>query len=159
MGGVGFQQFFVLVFLYIAFRFQQQVKRENPPRLAQAFLLLYAQYAVLILITIRIIFRLIEYAQGLDSSIPNHEAYQYIFDTVPMLIALVVYNAVHPGRIMPGKEGDFPSRRERKNYFKGDGLGSSSLPLVQTQGFVSMPEEITFQPKTPDAVPSHGYVR
>lgn len=57
MGGVGFQQFFVLVFLYIAFRFQQQVKRENPPRLAQAFLLLYAQYAVLILITVRTAFR------------------------------------------------------------------------------------------------------
>lgn len=52
MGGVGFQQFFVLVFLYIAFRFQQQVKRENPARLSQALLLLYAEYAVLILITV-----------------------------------------------------------------------------------------------------------
>lgn len=52
MGGVGFQQFFILIFLYIAFRFQQQVKKENPNKLSQALLLLYAEYAVLILITV-----------------------------------------------------------------------------------------------------------
>lgn len=52
MGGVGFQEFFVLVFCYIAFRFSQQIKRENPTRLSQAQLLLYAQYAVLVLITV-----------------------------------------------------------------------------------------------------------
>lgn len=52
MGGVGFQQIFVLVFFYIAFRFQQQVRQENPSRLPQALLLLYVEYAALTLITV-----------------------------------------------------------------------------------------------------------
>lgn len=55
-----------------------------------------------------------------------------------MLIALVLFNIVHPGRVMPGKQGDFPSRKERKQLGKnaagagGIGLlpGSSSSPPV-----------------------------
>lgn len=31
-----------------------------------------------------------------------------------MFIALVLLNICHPGRIMPGKESDFPSRKVRK---------------------------------------------
>ncbi|KAL8658486.1 MAG: hypothetical protein Q9202_007549 [Teloschistes flavicans] len=161
MGGVGFQEFFVLVFCYIAFRFSQQLKRENPTRLSQAQLLLYAQYAVLVLITVRIVFRLIEYASGLDSSIPNHEAYQYVFDTLPMLFALVVYNAIHPGRIMPGQESDFPSRKDRKNYFlTGNNSENSSqmLPITAPTASATMPEATAFQPQKQDAVPSYGYV-
>lgn len=52
MGGVGFQEFFVLLFAYVAFRFFQQIKRESPARLSQALLLLYAEAAVLVLITV-----------------------------------------------------------------------------------------------------------
>jgi hypothetical protein len=62
----------------------------------------------------RIIFRLCEYSQGFKSNIPDHEAYQYCLDSVPMLIALVILNVFHPGRIMRGKESDLPSRKERK---------------------------------------------
>ena len=38
----------------------------------------------------------------------------YVFDSTPMWIALVLYVVFHPGRLMPGKESDFPSRAERK---------------------------------------------
>lgn len=31
-----------------------------------------------------------------------------------MLTALVLLNVVHPGNVMPGKESDLPSRKERK---------------------------------------------
>lgn len=62
----------------------------------------------------RIIFRLCEYSQGLKSTIPLHEAYQYCLDTLPMFVALALLNFVHPGRIMPGKESDMPSRKQRK---------------------------------------------
>lgn len=67
----------------------------------------------------RIIFRLCEYSKGLKSTIPNHEAYQYCLDSLPMLLALIALNIVHPGRIMNGKESDIPSRKARK-----DGLRS-----------------------------------
>ena len=63
----------------------------------------------------RIIFRIIEYSKGLTSTIPNHEAYQYCLDSLPMLLALVLLNIVHPGRVMKGKDCDLPSRNQRKN--------------------------------------------
>ena len=58
-----------------------------------------------------------EYASGIDSTIPRHEAYQYVLDTLPMFVALVLFNVVHPGRIMPGRDSDLPSRKERKKQY------------------------------------------
>ncbi|KAA8576772.1 hypothetical protein EYC84_006832 [Monilinia fructicola] len=55
-----------------------------------------------------------EYSQGLTSSIPNHEAFQYALDSVPMFFALILLNVLHPGRIMTDPESDIPGRRERK---------------------------------------------
>ena len=52
MGGIGFQEFFILIFAYISFRFYQQIKRESPARLSQALILLYAEWAALTLITV-----------------------------------------------------------------------------------------------------------
>ncbi len=63
----------------------------------------------------RIIFRICEYSQGFHSSLPNHEAYQYCLDSLPMLVALVVLNVVHPGRLMPGSDSNLPSRKQRKD--------------------------------------------
>jgi hypothetical protein len=70
-----------------------------------------------LLITIfqaRIIFRLIEYSNGIHSSIPRHEVYQYCLDSLLMLIGSTLFNVVHPGRIMPGVAHDLPPRVDRK---------------------------------------------
>lgn len=78
-----------------------------------------------------------------------------------MLIALVVFNVVHPGRIMPGKESDFPKRKERKHYFEARS-SESNLQVLRTSqpaGPAFMPEEIAVRPKTQEAIPSYGYVR
>ena len=53
MGGVGFQQLFVLVFLGLAITFQRQISREgSATRRPGVLTLLYVQYAVLALITV-----------------------------------------------------------------------------------------------------------
>ncbi|KAH6879318.1 RTA1 like protein-domain-containing protein [Alternaria rosae] len=117
MGGVAVQQLFILIFFFYAIKFHRTVLRqilEGMEDASSALPLLYGIYAVLLLITIRIIFRLVEYSHGFKSNIPNHEAYQYGLDSVPMLLALVLLNFLHPGRIMPGKDSDLPSRKERK---------------------------------------------
>lgn len=135
MGGIGFQQLFIFVFLWMTIMFHRGLSSVNNNSKTQGVLLLLnVLYAVLFLITVidhthtphlrfsiltrsiqgRIIFRLVEYYNGLDSPIPNHEAYQYCLDSLPMFIALVLLNICHPGRIMPGKESDFPSRKVRK---------------------------------------------
>ncbi|KAL8794131.1 MAG: hypothetical protein Q9195_003316 [Heterodermia aff. obscurata] len=137
-GGVGLQQLFIFFFCYLAFRFHQNLNRQSQStRIKQAKTLLYVLYFVLLMVTIRIIFRLAEYSKGLKSSIPRHEAYQYVLDSTPMMIALLAFNVVHPGRIMAGKEADFPSRKERKVFFKnggrgvaGNGGGSELLPTT-----------------------------
>ena len=138
MGGIGVQQFFIFCFVAVAVRFHNQMKRDLPSSAArrQATTLLYIVYATLTLITVRIIFRLIEYAEGFESRIPEHEEYQYVFDTSPMFIALVLFNIVHPGRVMAGKEADFPSRKERKAAGKdhvwgraNKQMGGEGIPL------------------------------
>lgn len=115
-GGVALQQIFIFVFLAASIKFHRTFASESPAaKKAQALRLLYTVYAVLTLITLRILFRIAEYSKGLTSTIPNHEAYQYCLDSLPMFIALVLFNVVHPGKIMAGRESDFPSRKDRKN--------------------------------------------
>ncbi|KAM3086915.1 hypothetical protein ACMFMG_001035 [Clarireedia jacksonii] len=118
MIGVGIQQFFICVFLVYAIQFHATLRRQDGQGLftpKSAYGLLYAIYAVILLITVRIIFRLVEYSSGLHSSIPNHEAFQYCLDSVPMFFALVVLNIFHPGKIMSGPASDIPNRKTRKN--------------------------------------------
>ena len=43
---------------------------------------------------------------------------RYIFDSTIMWIALVIYNVVHPGRLMRGKEADLPSGKLRRGLRK-----------------------------------------
>ncbi|KFY78699.1 hypothetical protein V499_02192 [Pseudogymnoascus sp. VKM F-103] len=136
MGGVGFQQFFILLFLVFAIKFHQTVLqqvRQGAKGASGALPLLYAIYLVLALITMRIVFRLCEYAQGFHSNIPTHEAYQYCLDSVPMLFSLVILNVIHPGRIMQGEESNIPSRKERKAqgiYSKSENISGSPVLTV-----------------------------
>ncbi|TGO18828.1 hypothetical protein BTUL_0007g00460 [Botrytis tulipae] len=137
MIGVGIQQFFIFVFLFFAFKFHQTLRDQSRRKIytpRQAWSLLYALYAVILLITIRIIFRLVEYSQGLKSSIPNHEAFQYSLDSVPMLFALVILNIFYPGRIMADPDSSIPGRKARKSVAfrtKMQKIGNSDTDDVQ----------------------------
>ncbi|KAH7142661.1 RTA-like protein [Dactylonectria estremocensis] len=111
MAGIGIQQFFICVFFLFAMYFHKEISGSVP---GNALLLLYCLYFTVILISARIVFRLIEYSDGLDSSIPRHEVYQYCLDSLLMLIASCIFNIVHPGLIMAGKQGDLPNKEERK---------------------------------------------
>ncbi|PCH08475.1 RTA-like protein [Penicillium occitanis (nom. inval.)] len=125
MGGVAIQQFFIFCFCAFAYKFwrkllQQKKTVDNDnaastdPSLKSGFTLLYALIVVLILISLRIFFRLAEYSKGLQSTIPNHEAFQYCLDSLPMLLALIILSIVHPGAIMRGPECEIPGRKKRK---------------------------------------------
>ena len=137
MGGIGFQQICILAFLAIAIRLHRRITQQPPsPERSTALRLLYVEYAVVGLITVRIIFRLIEYSNGLNSSISRKEAYEYVFDSSMMLIAIALFNVFHPGRLMPGKESDLPSRKVRKAMKKqgqtpGGRMGDYLLPKYE----------------------------
>ncbi|RAO69752.1 uncharacterized protein BHQ10_005764 [Talaromyces amestolkiae] len=125
MGGVAIQQFFIFCFCAFAYKFWRRllaqkttVVDENPASadlsLKSGFTLLYAMIAVLMLISLRIFFRLAEYSKGLQSTIPNHEAFQYCLDSLPMLLALIILSVVHPGAIMRGPSCEIPGRKKRR---------------------------------------------
>lgn len=60
------------------------------------------------LIMVRSLFRAIEYLQGFDGYLLNHEVYLYIFDALLMFITMVLFNLVHPVEIL-GQRGRIAS--------------------------------------------------
>ena len=66
----------------------------------------------------RIVFRLIEFAGGVYSPITKHvqatEAYQYIFDSALMLLAVVTVHWPHPGSILTGKDAEPPYGKAKR---------------------------------------------
>ncbi|KAJ7487272.1 RTA1 like protein-domain-containing protein [Mycena galericulata] len=113
MGGIGLQQFFIVIFLGLAARLHKQLLalERNGTGKTNWRPLLYTLYASLGLITIRIIFRLVEFSAGEDADqnpLPFHEAYFYVFEAVPMLFALAAMNVVHPGSVLVGPDADMP---------------------------------------------------
>ena len=127
MGGVGLNLFFNSFFIALCVRTHLKLAREqqnggismeaaNSP--LQAKRLLYLLYAVLTLIVYRNIYRLIEFSAGVDSTITLHEWYTYFFDSVPMLSALIAFNAYHPGRILRGPKSDFSDLKAEKKAKK-----------------------------------------
>jgi len=125
MGGIGFQQACILGFMAVAIRFHTTMLQQERLRALVDISsnwrpLLYVIYVSLGLITMRIIFRLVEYAGGLDATknpIPYHEAYFLVLDCLPMLVCCFLVNVVHPGRVLVGENSEFPkgpTRKEKK---------------------------------------------
>ncbi|KDN67771.1 putative RTA1 domain-containing protein [Colletotrichum sublineola] len=113
MGGIGLQEFFILIFVGLALKFQLETQRMESFREAQPRPwkpLMWALYFSLGMITIRIIYRLIEFSsgQGFDNALITHETYFYVLEASPMLLAIAVFNAVHPAAFMNGPGSDMP---------------------------------------------------
>lgn len=60
---------------------------------------LYVLYGASLLILVRSIFRLIEYAQGNDGYLISHEVFLYIFDSTLMVATMVLLALAHPSEI------------------------------------------------------------
>lgn len=115
MLGVGVQQGFIVLFTAVILRFQFVVQRLGVQNRRWLWVT-YALYATLILISIRIIFRLVEFSAGVEVSnpLPYHEVYAMVLDAFPMVLACFILAVVHPGIALKGPESEFPSRKERK---------------------------------------------
>ncbi|KAH6843496.1 RTA1 like protein-domain-containing protein [Chaetomium sp. MPI-CAGE-AT-0009] len=119
LGGLGLQELFVLLFFGLMVLSQRQCGRtktfDGKPSWRP---LLFGLYTVLGCITVRIIFRIVEFSGGLgaDNPIPFHEEYAYALDCFPMMLALLVLAIFHPGRYLLGPQSEFTrlSRKEKK---------------------------------------------
>ncbi|KAF8851416.1 RTA1 domain protein [Acephala macrosclerotiorum] len=62
-------------------------------------------YVASILIMVRSVFRVVEYIQGFDGYILEHEVFLYIFDAVLMFAVMVIFNMVHPSEVTALMDG------------------------------------------------------
>ncbi|KAJ4362106.1 hypothetical protein N0V95_001563 [Ascochyta clinopodiicola] len=68
---------------------------------------LYVMYVSATIVTIRCIYRLVEYILGWESSIYQNETYFWIFEAVIMLVNTALLNTFHPGKRLPRSNGTF----------------------------------------------------
>jgi hypothetical protein len=148
MSGVGVQQFFIFLFLGLIVKFhldalslERQGMLPNTSgagkRSQMWKWLTYALYAVLALITMRIIFRLIEFSGGVDpanNKLPFEEKYALGLDAFPMVLAVLILAAVHPGLVLKGPESEFPSRKERKAEKKAIKAEKKEMKKARKEG-------------------------
>lgn len=69
--------------------------------------LLFALYTASILILIRSIYRIIEFAQGNSGYVISHEVFLYVFDAAMMFLVMIVMNLYHPSVVLCSSETPF----------------------------------------------------
>ncbi|KAF2853168.1 hypothetical protein T440DRAFT_379443, partial [Plenodomus tracheiphilus IPT5] len=128
MSGMGVQQFFIVLFVALLVRFHVDAlglerrgvltgQYEGGKRSGWWKYLMYTLYSVLVLITIRIIFRLCEFTGGVepeDNMLPYKEGYALALDAFPMVLASLALAVVHPGVVLKGADSEFPARKQRR---------------------------------------------
>lgn len=101
--GLIFQIICFAFFMSIAFVFHRRNARA-PGILSQELEVkwrkhLWTLYGASLLVLVRNIFRVAEYAQGYDGPIAHNEAFIYVFDAGPMWFVMVAYAVIHPGQL------------------------------------------------------------
>ncbi|KAJ5278890.1 hypothetical protein N7478_004262 [Penicillium angulare] len=103
IGGLFVQIIFFGFFTISAVIFQTRVSRSPTGRSAELQKVWTSHMATLyttsILILVRSVVRVVEYIQGYDGFLMKHEVFIYVFDALPMLIAVVAMQYDHPSEI------------------------------------------------------------
>ncbi|RAK98147.1 RTA1 domain-containing protein [Aspergillus ibericus CBS 121593] len=61
-------------------------------------------YAASVFVMVRSVYRVVEYVQGTDGVLQQHEVYLYVFDAVLMLLCCLLFNVMHPSRILSSRQ-------------------------------------------------------
>ena len=84
---------------------------------------LYVMYVSAAIVTVRCIYRLVEYFSGWDSQVYRNEVWFWVFEAGIMLVNTVLLNVWHPGKRLPHSNEVFLARdgvTERKGPGWGD---------------------------------------
>ena len=96
--------FFIFIFLTILFHIRANKLKELNESKGNWKMLLKILEVSCMLILIRSVYRVVEYAQGFDGYLITHEVYQYSLDALMMLLVQLLYNCAHPGKVFYAKE-------------------------------------------------------
>ncbi|KAI1843429.1 hypothetical protein JX265_013311 [Neoarthrinium moseri] len=104
LGGLGIQILFFGFFCVVTAMFHRRIRNEPTSKAVTAAVpwksLLYALYATSMLIMIRSIYRVAEYVEGQGGEVQSKEFWIYIFDSLPMVIVALLFNWLHPSRVI-----------------------------------------------------------
>ncbi|MCJ1281756.1 hypothetical protein MMC26_001079 [Xylographa opegraphella] len=107
--GLILQIVFFSLFTVVAFVFNHRLRRAFSKTATEAGGThqkhLNALYLSSLLIMVRSIFRVVEYALGNDGYLMQHEWFLYVFDAVLMVGVMVVFLVVHPGQVSTNPKG------------------------------------------------------
>ncbi|EMD87379.1 hypothetical protein COCC4DRAFT_165451 [Bipolaris maydis ATCC 48331] len=106
----------------LGFQFQRRASKAGvlKPHLRTV---LYVMYVSASIVTIRCIYRLVEYFSGWDSAVYKNETYFWIFEAAIMLINTALLNVWNPGKRLPPSNSVFLARdgvTERRGPGWGD---------------------------------------
>jgi len=111
VGGLVVQLIFFGVFFAALIIFDVRCRRQGIPKRMVAYdgssrlhwhSVVIALYIASTLISIRCVFRAIEFATGFDGYLQTHEAYFYVFDSLPMVTTMLTFNIIVPGNALKG---------------------------------------------------------
>ena len=114
IAGLAIQLLFFGFFVYVAALFHYRVK--NTTRVKNRLYggasshihtwesMMWMLYAACLLIFIRSVYRVVEFVQGNDGYLMKKEYFLYIFDAVLMLLVCLLFNIMHPSRILSSRQ-------------------------------------------------------
>ncbi|KAH7353387.1 RTA1 like protein-domain-containing protein [Plectosphaerella cucumerina] len=102
---IAFFSLFIVATMVFHYRIHHQPTTKSCKILSPWKTLLLVLYGTSILIMLRSIFRVAEYAGGKEGELMIKEIYIYIFDAVPMIMVSVAFNVFHPANIIRSGPG------------------------------------------------------
>ncbi|KAI5780403.1 RTA1 like protein-domain-containing protein [Geopyxis carbonaria] len=131
VAGLGVQVAFFAVFSAAVVRFDGRTRGMGVQQDRRWRWLLWALYVCCLLILVRSLFRVVEFAQGWTGWLARREAYFYGLEALPMLVAVALFNVVHPGRFLPvaekGEGSDAEGPREEEAEGEAEGRGAEKV--------------------------------
>ncbi|KAF3017113.1 hypothetical protein E8E14_009132 [Neopestalotiopsis sp. 37M] len=102
--GLAIQVIFFGLFIVVTVVFHLRLHRAPTPKSLTTSApwqkLLWVLYGTSVLIMIRSVFRMIEYAQGNDGALLQKEAYSYVLDALLMIIVAGCFAWFHPSNVL-----------------------------------------------------------
>ena len=101
VGGILFQMASITIFVGFFVEFLRRVRKQKRSLGTKINILIAATAFSCIMIYIRSIYRTIELLQGWSGYLITHEGYFIGLDAALMLLAVAVFNFIHPGWFLP----------------------------------------------------------
>lgn len=92
--------FFMVVTLIFHVRVMQQPTKKSTALSAPWHRFIWVLYIASLLIMVRSVFRMVEYAQGNDGSLLQTEIYTYVLDALLMVCVAAIFAIYHPSEVL-----------------------------------------------------------